>query len=121
MGISGVFVEGQEVVGMEEGSGKFRDGASVDEGKYIDEGGEVGAFWRKRAIGGMLVRQVSGKGIKKINGVSEGAGSSATTGMGKGTEDKGGFEGEVEVLTWEDEHVLWAGGEEVEEEKRCSG
>ena len=94
VGISGVLVEGQEVVGMEEGSSRFRDGASVDEGKDINERGEVGAVTRGRAIRGVLRRLVSGKGMKKVNGVSEGASSSAMMGMGKDAEDKGGLEGE---------------------------
>ena len=93
----------------------------MDEGKEINERGEVGAVERGRAIRGVLVRLVSGKGTEKVSGVSEGAGSSAMMEMGEGMEDKGGLEGEVEVLAWEDEHVLSAGGEGVVEVERYSG
>ena len=72
----------------------FRDRANVDEGKDINEGGEVGAFQRRRAVWGVLMRLVCGEqGAEEVNGVSEGASSGAAMGAFEGMEGKGGFEG----------------------------
>ena len=82
-GIVGVFVECKEVVGMEEGSGGFGDGASVAEGNGINEGGEVGTVGIA-VMGSVLGGVVGGKGSEEVDGVGKGAGGGAAMRAGEG-------------------------------------
>ena len=68
-GVGGIFAEGQEVIGIGNSGSRFRNGAGVDEGKNIDEGGKIGAVRMGRAVWGVVMGPLSGEGMEEVESV----------------------------------------------------